>query len=66
MIRKKDAAKEQLRDHLLPKARVTTWIWVASDNVGVPAIDKLHLRLAKHGITFAGRKVLPRHLPGER
>jgi hypothetical protein len=63
LIRKKQAALEQLRPHLRDGHSVDHWLWVASGNVQILDLDKARRRLDQHGITFVGRQVLARHLP---
>lgn len=63
IIRKRAAAREQLRPHLESNARVARWLWVASGAVQFADTDKARRRLDQHGIEFVGRKVLERHLP---
>jgi hypothetical protein len=63
IIRKKDAASDQLRPHLRDGARVADWFWVASGDVDLPDTDKARRRLDQHGIRFVGKRLLEKHLP---
>lgn len=63
LIAKRDAARRQLRSHLREGAGPTAWIWVTEGRVGFAQTEKAILRLDQAGITFAGRKVLAKHLP---
>lgn len=62
VIKKREAALLQLRDHLRPGARVARWIWV-SDKDRFSRTDKARITLDQHGISFAGRRILEKHLP---
>ena len=64
VIRKRRAALDQLRGHLRSGAHVTRWYWVASGNVDFMPLEKASLRLDSEGITFIGKTLLARHLPG--
>ncbi len=64
VIRKRQAALDQLRGHLRPGAHVTRWYWVASGTVDFMPLSKATLRLAEAGITFIGKSLLARDLPG--
>jgi len=63
IIRKREAAKDQLASHLKPGRRVSRWLWVASGRVHFAATEKAKLRLDQNGIQFVGRRVLAKHLP---
>lgn len=62
VIRKRQAALDQLRDHLKSGKRVRHWFWVASGKVDFNPLEKATLRLADHGITFVGKALLAKHL----
>jgi hypothetical protein len=62
-IQKLTSAREQLREHLRPDARVTKWLWVASGKVHFADTENARVQLDQHGIKFAGRKIQARHLP---
>jgi len=62
VIEKRKNAIDQLEHHLKPGARISDWFWVASGRVDFVPHDKQMMRLAKHGITFVGSKLLARHL----
>lgn len=63
VIKKRIAARKQMKDHLRDGARVTKWLWVASGRVHFANTEKARLRLDQHGIEFVGAKVTARHLP---
>jgi hypothetical protein len=63
VIRKLEAARAQLREHLREGVVIRKWLWVASGRVQFAPFDKATIRLAQSGITFAGKKVLAKHLP---
>lgn len=62
VIRKKQAAQDQLRPHLAQGARVHLWIWVASGDVQFADTERAKLRLAQQGIRFVGKVLRPRHM----
>ena len=62
VIAKKQAARDQLRQHLESDRWVEKWLWVASGNVGFSPTGKAIRRLDQRGIEFVGRKVLAKHL----
>ncbi|MBK8232670.1 MAG: hypothetical protein IPK72_19330 [Candidatus Eisenbacteria bacterium] len=57
LIRKKAAAREQLRSHLQDGTRIAVWIWVASGDVQFADTEKAQRRLDEKGIIFA-RKII--------
>ena len=63
IIDKKEAALDQMRNHLQPTVHIVSWIWVASSNVQFANTDKARLRLAQKGIEFAGKQLTFKHLP---
>lgn len=63
VIKKRSAAREQLRDHLRNGAGVAKWLWVASGKVRFAATEKTARRLDQNGIEFVGKKVMKKHLP---
>ena len=63
VIKKKEKAKEQLRAHLRPGARVAVWLWVASSKVHFANTEKASIRLDQNGIKFVGTRVMRKHLP---
>lgn len=63
VIKKRVAAREQLKDHLRDGACVTKWLWVASGKVHFADTENVRLRLDQNGIEFVGRKVSAKHLP---
>lgn len=62
VIKKKEAARVQLRDHLKQGKGVARWLWVASGKVHFANTEKARRRLDQHGIQFVGKKVLPKHM----
>jgi len=63
VIAKRKAARDQLRSHLKPDARIEAWLWVASGKVHFAETEKARRRLDQNGIQFVGTKVLRKHLP---
>lgn len=63
LIAKREAARRQLRQHLRDGVAPAAWIWVTEGRVGFAQTERATLRLDQAGITFAGRKVLAKHLP---
>ncbi len=63
VIRKRSAARDQLRNHLQENARVSRWLWVASGKVLFADTEKVRRRLDQNGITFVGRTIMKKHLP---
>ena len=66
LIKKLVAAKDQLKPHLKPSARVHAWLWVASGKVHFVDTERARRRLDQHGIQFVGKKVLAKHLPSTK
>ena len=54
VIAKKNAAREQLRNHIKAGSSVAAWFWVASGRVDFAPHDKVMRRLEQEGITFVG------------
>jgi len=63
VIEKRRQARDQLKAHLLPGARVTQWLWVASGSVQFADTEKARRLLDQNGIEFVGRQVRAKHLP---
>ena len=63
LIRKRQAALEQLAGHLRDGARISKWLWVASGKVHFAETEKAKLRLVQNGIEFVGTRVMAKHLP---
>lgn len=63
VIRKRTAAREQLREHLRDGANVSKWLWVASGKVRFAGTEKARRRLDQHGIECVGTTVKAKHLP---
>lgn len=63
VIRKREAAREQLRTHLREGVRITKWLWVASGKVHFANTEKAMKRLDQNGIELVGKVVLSKHLP---
>jgi len=57
VIRKRDAARRQLQEHLRDGVFVSKWIWVASGKVHFLPMEKATLRLAEKGIQFVSQKI---------
>jgi hypothetical protein len=64
VIRKRAAARDQLKEHLRDGARVTRWLWVASGKVRFADTERTRRLLDQNGIQFVGSRVLAKHLPG--
>lgn len=64
VIKKRAAAIQQLRGHLVDGAGVAKWLWVASGSVFFADTEKTRRRLDMAGVEFVGRRVLARHLEG--
>lgn len=62
VIKKKIAAREQLKDHLAEGKKVTRWLWVASGKVHFADTDKARRLLDQKGIQFVGTRVAAKHL----
>jgi hypothetical protein len=62
IIRKKKAARDQLRGHLTDSARISAWVWVTEGKVKLAKTSKGYLRLISEGISFAGEKIRSTHL----
>lgn len=58
VIKKRQAALLQLKDHLRDGRHISKWIWVASGNVQLYPLGKLMLQLDQNGITFAGKMIM--------
>jgi hypothetical protein len=63
IIEKRRQARDQLKEHLRPGARVTQWLWVASGSVQFADTEKARRLLDQNGIEFVGRQVRAKHLP---
>ncbi len=66
VIKKKEAARDQLRGHLKQGKSVADWLWVASGKVQFANTEKARRRLDQKGIRFVGRRVEKKHLPETR
>jgi len=62
VIKKKQAARDQLRGHLKRGKGVARWLWVASGKVYFADTERARRRLDQNGIQFVGKKVLAKHL----
>ena len=58
VIAKKRHAAEQLRAHMLPKYRVSKWLWVSHGRTAFSRMEPATRRLAQEGIEYRGRSVL--------
>lgn len=63
VIEKKRAACHQLGPHLRDGHGVALWLWVASGSVGFLDMERVRRRLDQAGITFAGSRILAKHVP---
>jgi hypothetical protein len=63
VIAKRKAAREQLRPHLKPSARIAGWFWVASGRLHFADTETVRRRLDQNGITFVGRRLMTKHIP---
>jgi hypothetical protein len=63
VIQKRTAARIQLRDHTKDGSTISHWYWVASGRVDFAPTEKAIRLLDQNGITFVGRRLLPKHLP---
>ena len=63
VIRKREASRRHLRDHLKPGVVVAAWFWVASGKVDFTPMDKAITQLTENGIAFVGKQVLRKWLP---
>lgn len=66
VIKKRQAAKQQLASHLKSGAHVAKWLWVASGKVHFASTEKAQRRLDEHGIELVPGRVMARHLPESR
>lgn len=62
VIKKREAALRQLRDHLRDGVYVSRWLWVASGNVQFADTEKERRRLDQNGIQFVGRTIREKDL----
>ena len=62
VIKKKSAAREQLKAHLAEGKRVTRWLWVASGKVHFADTEKTRRLLDQQGIQFVAPRVAAKHL----
>lgn len=63
VIKKRSAAREQLKAHLREGRFVAKWLWVASGKVQFADTEKAKRRLDQNGIEFVGKRVTVKHLP---
>ena len=63
VIKKRSAAREQLKGHLRDGVRIVKWLWVASGKVHFADTEKVRRLLDQNGIEFVGTKVVGKHLP---
>lgn len=57
VIRKKEQALLQIRDHLKNGVKIDKWIWVSSGRSKFPRFDKVTLQLSQKGIKYVGRAI---------
>ena len=62
VIDKKRNTERWLGDHLRDGRHVARWLWVGTGKASLPLGGKARLRLAQHGIAFAGKTVKTFHL----
>lgn len=62
VIKKREAARAHLSSHLREGRTIGRWVWVASGKVQFAPHEGAMRRLDQNGITFAGRKILAKHL----
>lgn len=62
VIRKRQAARQQLASHLRAGKGIAGWCWVASGETQFLALDKVRLQLAQNGILFIGGQLAEQHL----
>ncbi|MBK8213270.1 MAG: hypothetical protein IPK71_05910 [Myxococcales bacterium] len=65
IIKKRAAARAQLRGHLRDGVKIAKWLWVASGDVQFAAVERAKLMLDQNGIEFVGKRVMAKHLPAE-
>lgn len=63
VIRKRAAAREQLKGHLRDGVLIVKWLWVASGKVHFADTEKVRRLLDQNGIEFVGTRVSSKHLP---
>lgn len=63
VIKKRSAAREQLKGHLRDGIHIVKWLWVASGKVHFADTEKVRRLLDQNGIEFVGTKVVAKHLP---
>lgn len=64
VIKKREAARKHLRNHLKPGVVVSEWYWVASGKVDFTPMDKAVALLNQNGIRFVGKRVLRKSISG--
>jgi hypothetical protein len=57
LLRKKEAAKRQLRGHLREGVRIEKWLWVTDKRVRFANTENVRIKLDMSGITFVGRAI---------
>lgn len=62
VIKKKSAAREQLKAHLAEGKKVARWLWVASGKVHFADTEKARRLLDQQGIQFVAPRVAAKHL----
>lgn len=63
VIKKRGAAREQLKMHLRDGARIARWLWGASGDVHFTDTERARRWLDQNGIEFVGKKVMAKQLP---
>lgn len=62
VIKKKQAAEQQLVGHLVSGQKIDDWYWVASGQGEVLRHEKRGRRLDQHGILFVGRRLCEKYV----
>lgn len=63
VIKKRQAAIQQLKEHQQNGKTVSKWLWVASGKVHFADTEKARRRLDQSGIEFVGARISAKHLP---
>lgn len=66
VIKKRQAAKNQLTGHLQEGKTIAKWLWVATGKVHFADTEKARRQLDQAGIEFVNTKILAKHLPSAK
>ena len=66
VIKKRQAARDQLKGHLKASAKIAKWLWVASGKNQFANTEKTVIRLSQEGIEFVGGQLMAKHLPAAK